>query len=572
MLKRLVQWRMTARQLLLLVVVILSAQFYACMQMHTAYIGQMARWYFEDQTARTLKFSRNWYRDGALNDYLLQLENVPSVEFETLQSRVPYLSFLPGGIVPVYLAALVTGKEPTLVSVQYCNLFTQYVVVLLLAYTVLTIGPGGKALRFLSALFAGIAYTWIPFLSYEHQQVYYNDAAVLIPYAAVFAMTAFRARYTAGRRWDVMICLLFAWFVFVNWLGIAVAGMWCLFRLAENRHRPFKTMAKSIWPAAVGVAMPLLFFVYQLYVTQLYTVFAHAVNFRANHEPFSLQKLKELRFVILDTYSVHAYGYVGAALIGMSTSYILWHMLATPLIRSLRPKTPQIYAWLEIASYCTVVQLILVYAMPRHYMHPYTVLWYGFALILAAFIFMPALLNEIAGRRLRFLPAAGVIAGFCYVLTIYHQQGWEGIYKKHKYVDYSIPEFLYQKAQYTDIVFSPNYETPIKQPTQDYAMAMKRVYHINNLAQIMNYQINDFEISYLRKYGANLPPYRLPVEKGQVFLLIPKFASCWPLRHEVQNILREKAVLIEENKTLAYYLLDQNRLRDATIPICGQAQ
>jgi hypothetical protein len=61
----------------------------------------------------TLKFSKNWYREGLLDLKFGMIENPKSVEFPTLLSREPYTSYPPGAILPIYIISKLRRHEPT---------------------------------------------------------------------------------------------------------------------------------------------------------------------------------------------------------------------------------------------------------------------------------------------------------------------------------------------------------------------------------------------------------------------------------------------------------------------------
>lgn len=87
-------------------------------------------------TGSTVKFARNWYREGPWNIRFAMLENPESPEFPTFDSRVPYVSYPPGTVIPIYLIGLVSRHEPGISMVMEYNLLNQWLISIILALIV----------------------------------------------------------------------------------------------------------------------------------------------------------------------------------------------------------------------------------------------------------------------------------------------------------------------------------------------------------------------------------------------------------------------------------------------------
>lgn len=86
-------------------------------------------------TGSTLKFTRNWVRDGVVKDGFLMLEEPAAKEFSSLASRNIYPSYPPGTLFWVYAPAKILGFEPTLKTVMTVNLIHHGVIALSLSLT-----------------------------------------------------------------------------------------------------------------------------------------------------------------------------------------------------------------------------------------------------------------------------------------------------------------------------------------------------------------------------------------------------------------------------------------------------
>src|SRR5215469_13298427 len=67
------------------------------------YIGTLTEGHHQWLMAEYAKFVEYWERDGIFADRLLTLESPRSIEATTFEDRIVYTSFIPGGVVQVYL-------------------------------------------------------------------------------------------------------------------------------------------------------------------------------------------------------------------------------------------------------------------------------------------------------------------------------------------------------------------------------------------------------------------------------------------------------------------------------------
>ncbi|HAY46128.1 MAG TPA: hypothetical protein DCY55_07560, partial [Gammaproteobacteria bacterium] len=103
-------------------------------------VDQRAPWFgaidtglHEWLTGSTVKFAKNWYREGPVNLKFLMLEEPSSVEFPMLEDRGVYQSYAPGSVLPVYLIAKIIGRPPSAAMVMRYNLLNHFGIAFLLA-------------------------------------------------------------------------------------------------------------------------------------------------------------------------------------------------------------------------------------------------------------------------------------------------------------------------------------------------------------------------------------------------------------------------------------------------------
>ncbi|MBF0591935.1 MAG: hypothetical protein HQL02_07595 [Nitrospirae bacterium] len=199
------------------------------------FFGRMFAEHHHQLTAATLLFSSNWYNDGAFADRFLLLHSPQSIEFPTLQDRNPYPSYPPGQTLGVFLLAKLMATEPSVGMIQGLNLFSQLLIAMILgalAWSILDRTGFGAWVRLPGALFASFFYILNPCSMYFHQNVYFSDQAVLLPFAVAIA---FEVLDLPKRRriFEYMQIGVVFWGILTDWLFVFVTAVICLCRLLD---------------------------------------------------------------------------------------------------------------------------------------------------------------------------------------------------------------------------------------------------------------------------------------------------------------------------------------------------
>ncbi len=564
---------------------ILTSIFIFSVHLRSPYFGHMANGYFEDQTARTLKFSRNWYRDGAWNDKFFMLENPASVEFGSLQERIPYLSFLPGVVAITYVASLVLGDEPSIATIHICNLLTQYLSALSLALCAwLLMEKRQKFIRFIAALVTGTSYILTPYLLYEHQQVYFTDSAMMLPFSALLLCIALNA-HLPRRMMDWITASVMLLFILCDWLGAIAAFLWFILRWFEYRRQPLKAQIISLWPVALPSLLCLGFFTYQLWASQLINMVINAMLYRNDGSALGVTTAASRIGVFIDRLAVEIYGPLVAKLILMLGVYTCIHICISGFIYlyaatrrgdiNSRALAPLEWARMQVAIICALAPLISVYLFPDHFFyHNFSAIRFAPAVFLGIFCLFPELVNDLIRWKKPWfhliIYSIFTLASYGYFWSNLYQRPFLGWFEVQNYSYYEVSDFLYNNSKFNDIIFSPNYETPFKHPTQNLAVAMKRVYPLVNFIHIKTYGFNDFADPLMLYY--NMPQLfevRLPTESSTSYLLVIKSDNCWPLSNNAADFLRTEARVLYENNQFVYYALPQPEKLINT-PICRE--
>lgn len=539
-----------------LCIALLGVVFYASLPPRVTAMGWMSEGAFEDQTARTLKFARNWYRDGIASDYFLQLENPASVEFTELTQRVPYVSFLPGTVMPVYLLALAYGHEPDIDDVQRVNLLSQFLASLLLAIaTWLLSGQFGLVRRCWATLFVGVSYIYLPFLLYHHQQVYYTDTALMLPYAAFICAVAYYARFPS--RWSgIVFASVLAFFVMVDWFG-AIAGMlWAAGRLLRYRHVPGRAV-KAVLPVIAAGIFSAAVLLYHIYVTNMFSAFVNIAHARTKMAASPLAVFLNLKWSFYK-YMLSAYDTWGTLLLlGGSLLFILLLVMIIAW-KPWRPTGELAVARLEVAVLAVLAPWLTLSLIPLHFhAHDFSPIRFAVPVLLFAPVLLADIMADMYKRNSLLLCAAAyvlLIAGTINSGMLYNKHGYSWFNRSH-YVDYSPFQYLHDYAAFNDIIFSPNYNSEFKFPTQDLAMSMKRVYKLDTVAGMVNYTVEDFKQDVMGYYAfKGTKPVILPLN-NPLYMLVLKQKPCWPLSIAGENFLKQHGELKMDTRRFSYYAI-----------------
>ncbi|QUV81622.1 hypothetical protein J8C01_10435 [Chloracidobacterium sp. D] len=198
---------------------------FACtVQARRPWFGKLSFEHHQWLTANTLRFARAWHAEGPWTLRFALLNEPRSVEFPTLLSRNPYVSYPPGFVLTAYAYSLVSEGAPTVSSLMSWNLINHGLIAVALGSLSLLILRRLGFDRGTATLLAAVPPTLellLPGPLYWHQNVYFADQAVLLPYVLFILLEAIRDAYPSARTssnwWQA---LTMAW-------GLAVTGCSC---------------------------------------------------------------------------------------------------------------------------------------------------------------------------------------------------------------------------------------------------------------------------------------------------------------------------------------------------------
>lgn len=225
-------------------------------------------------TAETLKFTQNWYREGPVTLKFAMLENPKSIEFPTLASRNPYTSYLPGAIIPIYIISKLQGNEPTPSLIMKYNLINHFLIAFFLSLIIFFFLRQIKIDYINSFLFSTLPIfleLLLPAPLYWHQNVFFSDQAVILPFVLFIFLEVIRSAATDKKLKVINIFQYFIMFygVLTDWFFVFVVFTVYIKRIFEGEM--FKgSILTFLKKSFTYWAIPLI--VVLLYIIQLFSL------------------------------------------------------------------------------------------------------------------------------------------------------------------------------------------------------------------------------------------------------------------------------------------------------------
>ena len=144
-------------------------------------------------TGSTIVFTNNWLEEGPLKLKFGLFQNPKSIETES--NRHPYGSYPPGTIIPIYLLAKLTGQDATPSLVMSYNLATHLLISITLSFTAFYILKKLKVdntQALIASTFPALIQFLLPHPLYHHQNAYFSDQAIILPYVLFLLLEIIR--------------------------------------------------------------------------------------------------------------------------------------------------------------------------------------------------------------------------------------------------------------------------------------------------------------------------------------------------------------------------------------------
>lgn len=489
-----------------------SAVFACTVKERAPWFGQMhtGTWL----TGSSLKFARNWFREGAFNDGFLLLRKPRSIESQDIQARSLYTSYPPGVILPIHAIAKLTDTEPSPKMVMAYNLFIHFMISLSFAFisflTASRLGLG-KATTYFYSILPSVFYLLAPISEAYHQNRYFADMAVLFPFAAVlfletlFAVTKLSSR--TRRIFAIVQHCFFALGLLTDYLFVFIYAAVFIKRAAlrEMGHGAKELILRSALFCISGIVSAGLF-LFQIVKSGAFDEILKTFIFRIGADEKGARYALNFYARFWKKHFAGTMGDVGIFLIFFCAACIASAVILLPLLkRKKKIQAPNLALSLLGLNAVTVFSCIAqVYFLDNHSaIHNFSALKMVFVTAIVPFSLfwlwlismsprLKAAMTDSAvkipwlhfkGRRFS-IPVFPALLGVFFVvyLNSIHGNYQKLIDKKPGRIE-EIGYFIDEHTGYEDVVFSDRIKVDFNPPMIP-ALSMKLVYKVKKLRQM----------------------------------------------------------------------------------------
>lgn len=451
----------------------------------------------------TLIFTQNWDREGIWSLRFGMYDDPKSPEFPSLLDRSPYVSYPPGAAVPVFIISQLTGQPPSLDMIMAYNLANHLLIAIVLALTVFffldKFGLDLKIVFFFSLppLFLELL---LPAPLYFHQNSFFSDQAVILPFALVVLLEVLRSPRAGRSRTiiSVLQALVILYGVWTDWLFVFVLIALFIKRLVAGEiglrnRKAFLQGTAKLWALPLAALAAFLYYVYLIMGKDLGNAW-----FELTHKFFvrtgGHETESRLDFVLNVTRNAdRGYGRLGVAIIYVSVLAVL-ALGGFLIVRKLRKKT--VSGELELITLLAliiVVPCVLQIAtfLNHSSVHNFSVLKLSVIVSVVPFVLIPLLvglairhytrINDLSRIMLMLIAPVILVMGVYLALT---HGGYVDYFGDRNQEWYQEADTVNLHARADDVVFSDKMDLPDK-PPQLLSLTMKRVYKVDGVEQIL---------------------------------------------------------------------------------------
>jgi hypothetical protein len=469
-------------------------------------------------SGHTLKDAKNWYREGPLTLKFASWWHPRSIEFPTLESRGLYISYPPGYIAPIYLIGKITGREPTAGMLMTYNLFNHFLIALLLALTLFVyvkrLGlPVSHAVAL--SLVPCVIEFFVPGTLYWHQNVFFADQAIILPFVFVVFVEMLLDCYQKKAKLPIWLGiaqrLMMFYGLLTDWFFVFVVTVLYLKRLTLGQAgSSFHSLLKKGLRFWALPCLALLLFAVQVDVVNGWTELVYAGLRRAH----ALDAAVPLDGDSSQSVSMHAVfwghhiplSFGPRAALLLSSSLLAWvFLMAWCIALKIRQHSLSRDAVLGLSLMFLVLvpPFTQVYMLKQHsVIHSFSALKFAIPLSLVPFVVLPLTLRSFLSKNTEQLTSAGpfvsrlardsnivspMLVLFFFVLAIgfvaeLYPRRLDMFSQPTRQLD-RIGPFIDNNTGYHDIVVSPNFAVE-SVPPQWLSYTMKRIYRVYGIEDI----------------------------------------------------------------------------------------
>jgi hypothetical protein len=484
------------------------------------WFGELSDGHHQWLTGSTLEFTENWYNEGPVNLDFAMIQNPASIEFPTLLSRDPYLSYPPGTIIPIYFASEIIGHKPTVGLIMDYNLFNHFLIAFFLALIIFFF------LRYLkydilnSFLFSIIPIMLellLPAPLYWHQNAFFSDQAIILPFVVYIFLEVLRDRFRnlpKNRNIHILNILqnivLFYGFL-TDWLFVFIGLTVYIKRIVDGEivlsremffNKRINLFIKESIKYWFTPLLALFLFVVQIFAVGSFNSVLSKSLFRMGVTPTGETYLNNGMNLFIGNITLN-YGHVAVGLIAASLTFFILTSIYLIFGRFKAHKNIfKIKRTLYLIGMLLIPCILQVLVFRNHsVIHDFSVLKFSIPLATIPFVLLPIMIflffEKSIDKKLKNINVLnkfnginrGLLALFLIVFVA------ASFYIVNEHSDYKImftaPNGTYEvigtsleeNTGYNDVVFSPDFEIS-ENPPQQLAYSMKRVYQVNSTEDI----------------------------------------------------------------------------------------
>lgn len=478
----------------LLLVLTVTALFAFSVKVRSPWFGQLSEGHHSFNTATTLRYAKNWYADGPLTLRFAMMENPRSVEFPTLESRLPYISFMPGSVVPIYLISLLRGQEPTVGLVMGYNLAMHLLAALLIALLALELNRacGGAAWRGgLSGAAAAAMVLLLPGPMYWLQNVFFVDQSVIVPFILFLYLETLReTRPEWKKRIDWIQALVGVWGLTSDWLMLPIAGIAFLRRAVTGRLGDgWRERTASSVAFGLPYGLTLGAFLLQLGLLGKFATLRERFFFRIGATDEFREFTDNFTTYFWGNYFSEQYGKAGLSILIFATG--LLSVAGYALWRTRRTAPEHVRKNLSLLLGIGAVALLPCVShayLLRNYsaIHDFAALKFIVPFALLPFVLLPLCVEQLLETTLKEGVSGRLRAGLTLGATALAGLHLMLVFPQYRPM-FPVPNeewpvfaaFLRANVEERDVVFSPDFDIPAD-PPQLLSLTMKRAYGVDS--------------------------------------------------------------------------------------------
>ncbi|MCL5037193.1 MAG: hypothetical protein M1269_08780 [Chloroflexi bacterium] len=479
-------------------------------QIRKPFFTDLSEEHHQSLTGGTVLFARHWFREGIFKTGFMMIANPKSVEFNGPRERYVCCTYPPGAPIPVYLISRLIDKEATPGLVFKYNLgnhfFIAFFLSLIVFFFVLRI-TNKYLSAFIFALIPVLFELMSPLPLYYHQNVFFADQAVILPFVLIIFLESLRTADKKSRLLDVLEWLVILWGLLTEWLFIFVVPVLFLIKLLDGDFGKSGRAVRNIFifflPAVIVAVV---------YICQVLSQDAVGLLVKKFMLRTGLSDNGGVSFFKMFWLNYFAGGYNGAG-VWLMWSSLVFLLLAVVFLMIKRRVLKNnfyleaVYKAVSISALALLPCFLHIYFLFNHsFSHDFSALKFSVPMALLPFVFLPLIVimsfqyynglknsgSETSGGtgqnavRLKYAPFILLALAAVYIFSFHGRY----VFYFPKPADgyRAVGEFLDRNTGYEDIVFSTSYEI-ILNPIQ-LAYSMKRVYRINGLQDIIDFVKN----------------------------------------------------------------------------------